>query len=189
MPQSLGSALRFSPDGETLVMSAMIHKDGRWLGSEVLRWATATGKALPAWPNPPGHKDTCNLAFSPDGRLLAGVDWEGNLVFWDAEKGTVRASWPVDPKRRLISLSFSPDGQTVAIAASHRGRDPEPGLVILWDVSGGRRLATLKGHTNSALCVAFSADGNILASGGSDRTVRLWNVAQIRQAKRAAERP
>jgi WD40 repeat protein len=186
-----GSGLTFSPDGKTLALSVLIHEGRRWVGSEVRRWDAATGKELPAWPNPRGHKQWCMaLCFSPDGRLLAGCDYEGHLVLWDAEKGGVRGSWQVEKKRPLMSVSFSPDGRTLAVATGTRNpRYPEPGPVILWDVRAGRRAATLTGHTGEALCVAFSPDGKTLASGGADRTVRLWDLTRAASTAARARRP
>ena len=46
----------------------------------------------------------------------------------------------------------------------------------LWDVNTGECLYTLQGHANKVRTVAFSRQGNILASGSDDQTVRLWDV-------------
>ncbi|GAB4199905.1 MAG: hypothetical protein Fur006_51000 [Coleofasciculaceae cyanobacterium] len=49
--------------------------------------------------------------------------------------------------------------------------------VKLWDVSTGEVLRTLQGHSSQVWAVAFSPDGNTLASGSFDQTVKLWDVS------------
>ena len=46
----------------------------------------------------------------------------------------------------------------------------------MWDVSAGRHLRTLTGHTGDVESVAFSPDGKTLASGSFDGTILLWEL-------------
>ena len=48
--------------------------------------------------------------------------------------------------------------------------------VRLWDPGTGRLLGTLAGHGNWVMHVSYAPDGKHLASGSSDRTVRLWSL-------------
>lgn len=71
----------------------------------------------------------------------------------------------------VLSISFSPDGKTIASASSDK-------TVKLWSVSDGKLITTLKDkehtHTDQVNGVSFSRDGQIIASAGRDGTVKLW---------------
>ena len=56
------------------------------------------------------------------------------------------------------------------------GRD-----AVVWDARTGARLAMLSGHVGEVLSASFSASGRRIVTGGSDRTIRLWDAFNGRQ--------
>ena len=108
------------------------------------------------------------VAFSPDGKLLATSDGDGEIRLWQAHDGkqlfTCRdhTSW-------VKSIAFSPDSQTLASSG-------EDLIIRLWDVTTGQCYQDFRGHSNWVWAVAFSPDGEQLGSVSEDRTVRLWDL-------------
>ncbi|PMB47141.1 hypothetical protein CEN41_04070 [Fischerella thermalis CCMEE 5330] len=109
-----------------------------------------------------------SVAFSPDGKLLAAGDSNGEIHFWQVADGKQllilrgHANW-------VVSLAFSPDSRTLASGSSDC-------TVKLWDVSTGGCLHSLQEHGNEVWSVAFSPEGDKLVSGCDDQLIRLWSV-------------
>ena len=101
--------------------------------------------------------------------LLAALTFAPNT----SAQNYVHLGLPEGAKARLgkgliTDVQYSPDGSRLAVASSIG--------IWLYDAQTGEELAWLTGHTGWIESVLFSPDGETLASGSNDETVRLWSV-------------
>ncbi|CAM3535290.1 WD40 repeat domain-containing serine/threonine protein kinase [Kibdelosporangium persicum] len=173
-------ALTFTPDGTRLIT---VGPDGAAVAFDV-----ATGAERLRFGRP-GTEFT-DVVVSPDGRTVAlagrtpaqkGAQQQDRdeIVFLRADDLTMTSRRPTrqEPRNDSVvdanyptSVVYSPDGRTLATTLSG-GR---VGLLSLADPTGPMKI--LPGHTGLAMDARFTPDGNTLATGGSDRLVRLWRV-------------
>ena len=165
------SGVAFSPDGSTIVSG---YSDG-----SILVWDVKTGKHKQTLPTE--QEWVRSVAFSPDGKTIAsgGACVEGmcpGITLLDTQTGERLKSF--GGAYTTLSVCFSPDGKTLASSG-----DEWDSNIRLWDVQTGKRLKTLKKRTafedfegRNVNSVVFSPDGNMIASGSGNGTIRLWNA-------------
>jgi WD40 repeat protein len=161
-PSNAITWMAFSPDNSLLAITG--------LDRQVQVFDAANGEAMFILA---GHNDVVNvLAFHPAGKRLASGAFDGSVKIWSLE----RPSEVFLEKRRGINrLALSPDGTWIAAASA------EPGtfnfdLLTVWNAQNGKILFERKAHQPEVGIVAFSPDGKEVATGGSDRTIKLWSV-------------
>ena len=166
------SFVSFSPDGKILAYGN---------GYSASLWDTVTQKDLREPEQDVSLPDSIDqlesVAFSPDSRILAIGDRSKQIVLWNISTRKVLArlkghdGW-------VSALAFSPDGKTLYSGGIDQ-------TVKLWDLSSYQSegkidaekikpFATLKGHTDSILSIKCASTGKVVATVGTDRTVKLW---------------
>jgi len=127
------------------------------------------------------------LAFTPDGKSIAAAGHQ-ELTLWSLDGKLLKRLRT--RTERAYALAFLPSGLLVVAG----GRPGQEGDVRIYDVNAKGAavgdvtvldgvadaavlVAQLADADDSFLCLAISADGKLLAAGGCDRTIRLWDLA------------
>ena len=163
-------SVRFSPDESTLASAGEDKLIRLW---DV--WNADLKRTLV------GHSEPVHtVAFSPDGLTIASGSRDGAIMLWDVRSGN-KLHTLEGHEEPVRSVAFSPDGLTLASAGGPHSVNPRLsrfGELKLWDTHTGEQVRTLEGHLHTVGSVAFSPDGDVLASGGGwyDDTVRFWDT-------------
>lgn len=152
----------FSPDGQAIAVAAP--------DATVSIVEINSGKELQRF-----HADSPldMLRFSPDGKKLAGLQFGNSaLRIWDVASGLVTTTFL--SSNGLFCLAWNGDGSRMAAGSEH-------GRIDIWDVPAGRLSVRMQGPDSRVTILAFSHQGDLLASAGWDRTLRLWDPVSGKQ--------
>jgi WD40 repeat protein len=154
------------------------------LDGTIALWDIKTRQPLPkpfTYPDQLGK-----VMLSADGQILAAAGSGDTILLWNVASGAslspITYHNPIPQSTLLADLS--PDGKSLAVGGCGKvvNYGCVGGQVLLWDVANGskRTYRTLSGHNQDVYDVAFSPDGQTLASSSSDGII-LWDVAQAKE--------
>lgn len=129
-----------------------------------------------------GYPSVWYTACAPDGRLIAGGNYDGGVYLWDVATGKEVHHF-LGHRNNVNSVAFSPDGRYL-LSGGHDS------TMRLWDAETGKEVRKFQGHTGWIFGVAFSPDGRVAVSSSADwspkpdNSLRLWDVRSGAELKR-----
>jgi WD40 repeat protein len=109
--------------------------------------------AKPMWTGAKHEGFVNDVAWSPDGKLVASAGDDGKVILWDAVTG--RALHTLEHEAAVTGVAFNPNGGTLLTAGRH---------IQMWDAQTGKLIDTFRLKV-AAQDAAFSPDGSLFVSG------------------------
>jgi WD40 repeat protein/DNA-binding SARP family transcriptional activator len=186
--QSTPLGLAFSPDSTTLAVGSITFTHAETQDQSYVRlWDVDSGKPITSdLPGIPTGVWLWSIAFSPDGRTLAGggpvyptkdasLDAaSGRVYLWStAAPGQLMGSFGTPVGRPVAGpLSFTPDGSLLIVPTGF-----DNGAFLSWDTKARAIVRTTPSVDGGVYAADISNDGRTLVTGATDGIVHLWDVA------------
>ena len=160
-----GFIVRWSPDGKLLVTSAHDETVRLW---DVTKYGLL-GELHGA------SRRVADLEFTPDGSMLVGADTGGTKI-WDMATRNLQGAIPSDGAFSM-NVAVSQDGRMLACGNGQ--------YVRVVDLPSRNTLDAFPAHWGVQASFAFCpSDPSLLATGGTDQVVRLWQISSCRRSSR-----
>lgn len=172
----------FSDDGTILVTTDLLRKGGNILEKVYVKSLEENSTEMPTIKKIDmdfKEEDIDSIVISPDGRFLATSYYERNkddlIHVWKTDTGEHLLTLTSHEQRLLSDLAFSHDGKSLASCDRHS--------IKIWDIDTTIHRATFS-DVSGFNTLIFSPNSKLIAGGGDDGEITLWNATQNQQGLR-----
>jgi WD40 repeat protein len=175
-----GNLLYTYPDNDDGILSVDISSDYEFLAVGYIVTGYPPGGKMNLWDI---SEETlvndfggCHVSFSPDGEFIASGGGGANRYLYVHRVSNGEKIWGDSTGTYISDVKYSPNGQYVASSGSDN-------KIQLWNAQTGELIRTFSGHTNDISCIAFSPDGEMIASGtggwdtSGESNIKIWKVS------------
>lgn len=162
-------SVAFSPDSRWALSGSceVLVDEETCTGSELILWDIENAVEQRRFVGPAAW--VTDVAFHPDGQIVAAAYGDGSIILWDIETGQRIRDF--DGHSNVVnSVAISPNGQILASG----GADTN---VLLWNIETGEMIYRFADNNDVVKTITFSPDGHLLAAGLDNGVINVWNTA------------
>lgn len=181
-----GNTAIFSPDGRFLICftQAEFGETTKRNPSRIIVWDNVTKQ--PRY-DPLDHSDGILWAgISPDSKLIGAIEMNNTVRIWLADSGICKNSFAFPRNAEAMNGAFSPDSKYIAL---NFGVICCPSEIQIFDITTGSRTSRWKCPEYNIESIAWSPNGNLLATAGYFGDFSIWDVTNgLERIKQVTDR-